>query len=89
MTKKLDALNGWLNHRTWMSGHSLDEARFYRAVYNILNENDKNSISPDDIRNYVTCQFTGKLEKEYLALMAKEAAKKFEIISEFCDANNL
>lgn len=89
MTKNLDALNGWLKHRTWMSGHSLDEVRFYRAVYNVLNENDRNSICPDDIKNHVISRFTGVLEKECLELMAKEATAKFVIISEFCDANNI
>ncbi|HCB1445110.1 hypothetical protein [Serratia marcescens] len=89
MAKKLDALSRWFNHQSWTSGHHLDETRFYRAVYQVLKENDKGSITPDDIRNYVISQFTGKLDPTFLSERAEQAAERFEIISEFCEANNI
>ncbi len=89
MNKKLDALSRWLNHQSWISGHDQDEARFYQAAYQVLKDNEKDSITPDDIRNYVMSQFTSMLDQEFLSVRAKEAAKRFEIIAEFFYANNL
>ncbi|MFA3760054.1 hypothetical protein [Yersinia sp. 2466 StPb PI] len=89
MTKKLDALSQWLNHQSWISGHHQDEARFYRAVFQILKENGENSISPEDVRDYVINQFSGMLENEFLEVRADEAAERFEIISDFCATNGL
>ncbi|MDW3571423.1 hypothetical protein N4235_10930 [Enterobacter asburiae] len=49
MAKNLESLSTWLNHQSWISGHHLDESRFYRAVYQVLKLNEQETISPDDV----------------------------------------
>ena len=89
MAKNLESLSKWLNHQSWTSGHPLDEARFYRAVYQILKDNEKESVSHEDVRDYVIHQFDGVMEANFLRERAEEAAERFEILSEFVVANNL
>ncbi|MDN0096574.1 hypothetical protein [Yersinia rohdei] len=89
MAKNLESLSKWLNHQSWTSGHPLDEARFYRAVYQVLKENKDEVISPEDVKDYVVGQFKGVLDAKFLQERANEAADRFEIISEFVAANKL
>ncbi|MHB9347325.1 hypothetical protein ACPUEX_14855 [Enterobacter vonholyi] len=89
MAKNLESLSTWLNHQSWISGHHLDESRFYRAVYQVLKLNEPETISPDDVREYIIEQFIGVMDEEFLRGKAEEAAERFEIISEFVVANNL
>lgn len=89
MSKNLDGLDGWIGMETWHTPHPRDESRFYQAVYKVIKANNSNSISPDDISDYITSKFNGKLDGKFLDIRAKEAAERFEIISEFVDANKL
>lgn len=89
MSKKLDALDGWLNIETWHTSHHLDETRFHRAVYKVLKENEPNAITPDDIIAYINQKYSGKFETGYLNMRTSEAAERFHLLSEFLMANKL
>lgn len=89
MAKNFEPFNRWLNNQSWHSGHHLDEARFYKATYEILKANDKDPISPEEVRDYIINQFESMIDKEFLRARAEEAAERFEIISDFVAANNL
>lgn len=84
----MSPLDSWLNVETWSSGHPLDQARFNRAVYRMIQLNDP-MPEPDMLIAYIKNMYSGRYEESYLEIVTARFGLQYEAIYEFIKDNYL
>lgn len=77
------AFDGWVDLDTWHSNHALDEARFHRFVWSVVQHPTAVSPSEEDIKQLIKDKWKGRLESEYLDKKAQDASSLYVNLLDF------
>ena len=84
----LSPLDSWLKVSTWDTHHPLDQARFFKAVYQLILLNEK-LVEPQYINDYIIDYHGGNKNIEHVEEIATIYSEKYDDIYSFIYENKI
>ena len=79
------AFNEWIGKETWHTGHLLDQKRFFRFVWAVL-EDPKRRPSKTALRDSILREWKGRFDKSALEELARKYAALYTTLCDFAGA---